>query len=315
MKKKGLVILVTALALSSVSLVGRENLVLATNINADVLDNLDKNEKGNVGENESKNNIDTQVNNIQPKKILIESVKIDKDKIEPGDEFILTYTLVNNTNAKLHNTSLKIVSIEGKGTLEGFVPIGTTNEIYLGTINAGSKREVSIRLYSDKSLKAGAYNFITSVTYNEDSKEQEEITKLSGIVLKSKAQLELSDVDVYENGDGYKLTGSLTNAGDTKIKNVDVRVNLNGNVYSYQASNIKTEEEEMFEIDLPNVLEDTVASISVNYEDDSKNTYVAESNCTVKALATESVSDAIENDTQESRGFWGFIKNLFGFGA
>ena len=47
MKKKGLVILVTALALSSVSLVGRENLVLATNINADVLDNLDKNEKGN----------------------------------------------------------------------------------------------------------------------------------------------------------------------------------------------------------------------------------------------------------------------------
>ena len=114
MKKKGLVILVTALALSSVSLVGRENLVLATNINADVLDNLDKNEKGNVGENESKNNIDTQVNNIQPKKILIESVKIDKDKIEPGDEFILTYTLVNNTNAKLHNTSLKIVSIEGK---------------------------------------------------------------------------------------------------------------------------------------------------------------------------------------------------------
>ena len=123
------------------------------------------------------------------------------------------------------------------------------------------------------------------------------------------------DVDVYENGDGYKLTGSLTNAGDTKIKNVDVRVNLNGNVYSYQASNIKTEEEEMFEIDLPNVLEDTVASISVNYEDDSKNTYVAESNCTVKALATESVSDAIENDTKESRGFWGFIKNLFGFGA
>ena len=71
----------------------------------------------------------------------------------------------------------------------------------------------------------------------------------------------------------------------------------------------------MFEIDLPNVLEDTVASISVNYEDDSKNTYVAESNCTVKALATESVSDAIENDTKESRGFWGFIKNLFGFGA
>lgn len=68
MKKKGLVILVTALALSSVSLVGRENLVLATNINADVLDNLDRNEKGNVGETESKNNIDTQVNNIQPKK-------------------------------------------------------------------------------------------------------------------------------------------------------------------------------------------------------------------------------------------------------
>ena len=57
MKKKGLVILVTALALSSVSLVGRENLVLATNINADVLDNLDKNEKGNVGENESKNKL------------------------------------------------------------------------------------------------------------------------------------------------------------------------------------------------------------------------------------------------------------------
>ena len=239
---------------------------------------------------------------------------MDKEKIEPGDEFILTYTLVNNTNTKLHNTSLKVASIEGKGTLEGFVPIGTTNEIYVGTINAGSKKEVSIRLYSDKSLKAGAYNFVTSVTYNEDSKDQEEITKLSGIVLKSKAQLELSEVDAFENGEGYILSGNLVNSGDTKLKNIEVKVNLDGNIYSYQASTIKTEEEEMFEIELPSVYEDTLASISVNYEDDSKNTYIEESSYTVKSLAMET-SGIVEEYTKESTGFWGFIKNLFGFGA
>lgn len=100
MKKKGLIILVTALILGSSSLTKGEN----------------GEESG-----ESQNKVDTQISNIQPKKILVESVKVDKEKIDPGDEFILTYTLVNNTNTKLHNTSLKIASIEGKGTLEGFV--------------------------------------------------------------------------------------------------------------------------------------------------------------------------------------------------
>ena len=313
MKKKGLIILVTVLVLGNASLIGTENIVLGANINSDVLENLTNGEK-NEESNSTQSEINTQVSNIQPKKILIESVKIDKEKIEPGDEFILTYTLVNNTNTKLYNTSLKIASIEGKGTLEGFVPMGTTNEIYVGTINGGAKKEVSIRLYSDKSLKAGAYNFVTSVTYNEDSKEQEEITKLSGIVLKSKAQLELSEIDAFENGAGYTLSGNLVNSGDAKLKNVDVRVNLNGNVYSYQTSAIKTEEEQMFEIELPNVSEDTVASISVNYEDDSKNAYVAESNYTIKALDIET-STMVEEYSKESTGFWGFIKNLFGFGA
>ncbi|MDO4534509.1 MAG: hypothetical protein Q4B63_01700 [Clostridium perfringens] len=313
MKKKGLIILVTALVLGSLNLTGGENIVLGTSLNSDVLNNLTNGESSEENSG-NQNKVDTQVSNIQPKKILIESVKIDKEKVEPGDEFILTYTLVNNTNAKLHNTSLKIASIEGKGTLEGFVPIGTTNEIYVGTINAGAKKEVSIRLYSDKNLKAGAYNFITSVTYNEDSKDQEEITKLSGIVLKSKAQLELSEIDAFENGEGYTLSGNLVNAGDTKLKNVDVKVNLNGNVYSYQASTIKTEEEEMFEINLPSVLEDTEASISINYEDDSKNTYVTESKYMVKAVALET-SATMEEYTEESTGFWGFIRNLFGFGA
>lgn len=313
MRKKGLVILVTALIIGNVGLIGSENMVLGANLNSDILENLTSGEK-NEENNSSQNQINTQVSNIQPKKILIESVKTDKEKIEPGDEFILTYTLVNNTNTKLYNTSLKIASIEGKGTLEGFVPMGTTNEIYVGTINAGAKKEVSIRLYSDKSLKAGAYNFVTSVTYNEDSKEQEEISKLSGIVLKSKAQLELSEIDAFENEDGYTLSGNLINSGDAKLKNVDVRVNLNGNVYSYQASAIKTEEEQMFEIDLPSVLEDTVASISVNYEDDSKNAYVVESNYTIKASTME-ISAIVEEYSKESTGFWGFIKNLFGFGA
>lgn len=314
MKKKGLVILVTALVLGSTSLVGRGNTVLATNLSSDILNNT-TNGENNEENGEDKNKVDTQVSNIQPKKILIESVKVDKEKIEPGDEFILTYTLVNNTNTKLHNTSLKIASIEGKGTLEGFVPRGTTNEIYLGTINPGAKREVSIRLYSDKNLKAGAYNFVTSVTYHEDNKDQEEITKLSGVVLKSKAQLELSEVDAFENGAGYTLSGNLVNSGDTKIKNIDVRVNLDGNVYSYKASAIKTEEEEMFEIELPSVSEDTEATISVNYEDDSKNTYVEESKYTVKASTIEDTSAVIEEYAEESTGFWGFIKNLFGFGA
>lgn len=313
MKKKGLVVLATVLVLGNVSLIGSENIVLGANLNSDVLENLTSGEKDETN-NSSESQVNTQVSNIQPKKILIESVKIDKEKIEPGDEFILTYTLVNNTNTKLYNTSLKIASIEGKGTLEGFVPMGTTNEIYVGTINAGAKKEVSIRLYSDKSLKAGAYNFVTSVTYNEDSKEQEEISKLSGIVLKSKAQLELSEIDAFENGDGYTLSGNLVNSGDVKVKNVDVRVNLNGNVYSYQASTIKTEEEEMFEINLPSVSEDTVASISVNYEDDSKNTYVAESSYTVKGVDLETSAMA-EEYSKESTGFWGFIKNIFGFGA
>ena len=89
----------------------------------------------NQSDNSENNNssggeqLNTQISNIQSKDLIISSVSIDEEIIEPGIPFTLTFKVENISGSSLYGVSLKIVNVEGKGTLDGFMPVGTTNEI------------------------------------------------------------------------------------------------------------------------------------------------------------------------------------------
>lgn len=314
MKKKVIMALVMTMALTVASVNLNDTAVLAQ-------------DSGTVGDgtgsgngNQGGNNNETPTfpsSNVQSKKVLISSVSCDKTVIEPGEEFTLTYKIQNNTNSKIYDLSLKIVGVEGKGTLDGFIPVGTTNEIYAGHISASGYKEISVTLRSDVSLKPGAYNFVTSVMYNQWDKEQEEISKLSGVIITSKPQVDLSGVEAFPNGGGYSLAGSVVNSGKTKVKNVVVKAKVNGEELVYNVGSIDVEGEEMFELVVPAIESDTTAEVEVTYEDESGNSYSTQGNCMIQAVNMEDlgVMPGEEIPVEEEKGIWNFIKKLFRFGV
>ncbi|WLF69755.1 hypothetical protein Q6375_01665 [Clostridium septicum] len=252
-------------------------------------------------------------NNVQSKKVIITKVTPSKSVISPGEEFSLTYRIENISGGKIDGLSLKLVGVEGKSGLDGFTAVGTTNEIYVGSIAYNDVKEVTIKLVSDPALKTGAYNFVTSVMYSQYGSEQEEITKLSGIVLRSVPEIAINGVETFANQGGSNLTGTLANDSKVKVKNVLVKAKIGDNTYNYSAGNIEAEGEAMFEISIKPVEVDTQGEVEVTYEDVSGNKYTSKGNFMVKPMITEGTEDANSN-VKKSGTIMSFLKKLFRVG-
>jgi len=245
------------------------------------------------------------VNNIQSKKVMISSVSTNTTNIEPGKPFTLTYRVENISAGKIDALSLKIVNVEGKSTLEGFMPVGTTNEIYVGSIGYNDIRDVSITLCSDPNTKPGIYNFVTSVMFSQWGGAQEEISKISGIMVKSTPEIELSAVESM----GYNLMGTLVNDGTSKVKKVNVKVKVGSEEFEQKVGSIDSDSEEYFEVMINPVETETEASIEVTYEDLSGQKYSTTGTCMVYPV----VMDEKEAPVKKS-GFFGLVKRFIGFG-
>lgn len=254
-----------------------------------------------------------QGSNIQDKKVRISSVTVDKDTVEPGKPFTLTFRVENISGGRIDGLSLKVVNVEGKGTLEPFIPVGTTNEIYVGNIAYNDAKDVSITLSSAPTLKEGVYNFVTSVMYSQWGNPEEEITKLVGVVAQNPPVLSVSDV----NCDGGVVGGSLYNGGTARINNIKAKVTLNGEIFEQVIGNLEVEDENYIDISLPKVEKDTQAEVEVVYEDGTGKEYSIKSTVNVSSAPVES---QLNNNgaNEEEQGFWvslwDKIKSIFGFG-
>ena len=269
-------------------------------------ENVTNQSKGDNNNSDSGGTSPIAVSNIQPKKVMISKVTPDRDVIEPGKPFTLTYRIENISNGRIDGLSLKLVNVEGKNALEGFIPVGTTNEIYVGSIAYNDVKEVSITLCSDPNTKPGTYNFLNSVTYNQGGEPQEEITKVSGIMIKSTPELELASIESM----GTNIMGTLINDGISKIKKVNVKVKIGNEEYEQKIGSIDSESEEYFEIPITPVESETKANITVTYEDVSGAKYSTEGSYMVQPVVTEEEPPK----KSSSIGFFAFIANLFKFG-
>lgn len=267
------------------------------------------NENGN-GENNGNNlnggeQISPPASNIQSKDLIISSVTTDEDVVEPGMPFTLTFKVENISGNSLYGVSLKIVNVEGKGTLDGFMPVGTTNEIYVGSIARNDVKYISITLASDPNIKAGVHNFVTSVMFNEKDKEQEEITKIVGIMVQNTPSLSISGVTPSEGA----ISAALRNDSKTKVKNVKAKVTIGTEVVEQNIGGIDVEGEEYMDIAITPAEEERNASIEISYEDTTGKQYTETTSCTVPAMMPID-----EKPTKNNKlGLISFIKSLFGF--
>lgn len=265
------------------------------------------NENTNSGsENESSGSTTVPlINNIQSKKVMISNVSVDNTNIEPGKPFTLTFRVENISEGKIDGLSLKIVTVEGKSTLEGFMPVGTTNEIYVGSIGYNDIRDVSITLCSDPSIKPGIHNFVTSVMYSQWGGAQEEISKISGIMIKSTPEIELSAVESM----GYSVMGTLVNDGTSKVKKVSVKVKIGSEEFEQKIGSIDSESEEYFEVVINPMETEVEANVEVTYEDISGQKYTTTGTCMVYPIMMEENQKPVKKS-----GFFGFVKSFFSFG-
>lgn len=289
------------LCASSLAFAAEDNLLEGKDVKVNSSEQKNENNNGNIIPN---NNLE---GNIQSKKVIISEVDVKPEIIEPGKEFTINYKIENISGSTINGLSLKLVGLEGKGTLSGFTPLGTTNEIYAGSIAVNDVKYVSIKLISDSNLKPGAYNFVTSVMFNEYGKEQEEITKISGVVLRNLPELQIGNIEISPDGN---LIASLINDGNGKLKRVNVTATVKDKKYNKYIGSIDNESEESYEQFLEPVSEDTTGNLEVTFEDEGGNKSKISKDFEVKAQIIE------ENKTKAkpTGGIIGFFKRLFNLG-
>lgn len=295
MKRKSLILTLTiALTLSL-------NTVIAFAESPDMLNN----ESAPVGNNY---NTVTNMVGIQSKKLIITEVTTDPKYVEPGKEFTLEFKIENKNNSKLENISLKILGIEGKNILEGFSPVGTTNEIYYGTLNKNSSAEISIKIISSPSIKSGIYNFNVNASFNESDKSPVEITKVCGIIVKNPANLVLTE---FKPSDTGKINGSFINAGKGSLNSVMVNISAGDINVSKYIGAMEPEVEENFDENLGHFEKDTTGNVVITFKDDMGMEGKIEKTFTIKATTPT----AAKPSQEKKWSFKSILKKLFGLGA
>ena len=283
------------------------------------LDQSDNNDTDDSTDNDTDSGSGgVDVANIQPKKLIIQSVTPSPEKIEPGQPFSLTFEIANISGSRMEGVSLKLANVEGKTTLEGFSPVGTTNEIYLGTIYSGRSSEVTINMIADPKLTTGVHNFNVSVTYNEPSKKQEEILKTMGIMIQGKPSVDFSDLQVFADPMmGTTVTGGIINDSNFKIKKTEVVVVAEGTEYNAYLGSIDSGGDSYFDVMLPSMAEETKGVVNLTFFDETNTEHTQSLEITIPATQMDEFIDPNgpggEVIPEVEGGFWSWLKGLFGF--
>lgn len=160
-------------------------------------------------------------------RLFVESYSIGSNKVFGGDEFELTYTLVNSGSTGVKNLLLTLSSDTNAYTAK----TGVSNQIYIGDIPGNGSYTGKITLLANSTLKTGTYNInfdlqyesVINTPYTSDSiisiaMDQEQVLSIGSIVLPETVLVNTKAL----------LNVSYQNPGTTDIKNLVM--NLTGNI-------------------------------------------------------------------------------------
>ncbi|WP_461206729.1 COG1361 family protein [Clostridium sp. DL1XJH146] len=189
-------------------------------------------------------------------KLIIEGVSIEPASIQPGEQFELTLKLKNNSDRDLENISILLNNIEGKETLTGFSPVGTSNELYVGTIKKGETIDKSISLISDPNLSVGTYNLVLNSFYKEKNRStlhQESST--IGLLLQNKSRFIITNIETPKTDEEFneeisdQIEVGFVNAGRDTIYNLKFKLTTENGTLEQFYGELGPEEEDTIEFE------------------------------------------------------------------
>lgn len=198
--------------------------------------------------------------------ITLTKVNTSPETIEPGNKFKINFSIKNNKDSKLKDVIITLVGLEGKNTLTGFSPVGTTNEIYVGDISNYSTNSNSINMICDPSLKAGSYNLTVKISYKLYGQYNEE-TRVIGIVLSNNPNLIITSINPKDSDNGKKLNVNFINSGRGTLKDVMVNVTAKDKHFSKFFGTMESEDENEFSQEL-NLSGNIDGKIEISYKDE-----------------------------------------------
>jgi len=202
--------------------------------------------------------------------VAVDSFSLSPQKVLPGSETSIKLTLENVGDKDVDNV---LVSIDLSQV--PFVPIGSSNENVIETINSNDKESVIFRVKALSDAKPSVYKIPVVISYEGVSK-----TSLISIEVTANAHLDLllDKSEVVKINDHGKITLKFVNDGLTKVKNLKVTLQesplydiISPNVVYIGEVSMGDFETEDFTI-IPKA-KDPILMVGLEYRDDANNLF------------------------------------------
>lgn len=245
--------------------------------------------------------------------LLFQRVETKPEIVEPGQQFTINFFLKNISSDSISDINIKLASIEGKNALSGFSPVNSTNEVYCSKISKNDTAVLSLDMIADAQLKTGTYNIVINISYKYNDTVVQD-SKIIGIVIDNKANLDITSVNSSDTGDSEKdLKVAFVNASKGTLDQVMAKVTSNGKEFSQYYGSLDSGDNETYEVTLP-FTKDINGKIEVSYTDELNRTGVVSKDLNIKKLASNNEKISSNNKKSGISSIGDFFKRLFGLG-
>jgi len=161
--------------------------------------------------------------NVKKEGILLEipTITTVPAQIRPGDKFVEIKTFIENLGLK-DARSIKISLNLPEGISNSY---SNNNDLWIGTLNGGTSRNISFFVNLEDNLEAKVYNLNYSLNYFDIDNNPYSKEKSIAFLVKPKANLVVEEViGSGLAGDNGQLKVRIKNIGGQTAENIDVRI-------------------------------------------------------------------------------------------
>lgn len=160
-------------------------------------------------------------NSVKNPQIIISNYNYGKSHITPGEEFDLSMTFLNTSTEKnLRNIKISITSEENT-----FIPIHSSNSIYIGNLNPNSSVDKILKFTTNADAKTQNVPVNIDYTYEDNKGNALTSKETISIPVMQKTILSIDEVQPpqqYFEGEPASINVSFYNLGKTQISNLKI---------------------------------------------------------------------------------------------
>lgn len=155
-------------------------------------------------------------------RVMVTERKLNKEKIYPGDIFMISLRIRNTSEETLRNMKYTISSENGE-----FISVNGVNSQFVPSIPSGGTDELLFRLQANLELTSKSYQICLFAEYEDEKANGYETTDYVTIPIVVKDKLAINDIRKPEKltvGSDGNVTFSINNVGENSVRNVSAKL-------------------------------------------------------------------------------------------